>query len=42
VGEELVTTAIHPLRDDALANTSYLMEVDDGLAVTIDPPRDVD
>jgi hydroxyacylglutathione hydrolase len=35
-------TAIHRLRDDALANTSYLMEVDDGLAVTIDPPRDVD
>jgi hydroxyacylglutathione hydrolase len=37
-----VATAIHPLRDDALANTSYLVEVDDGLAVTIDPPRDVD
>jgi len=37
-----VTTAIHLLRDDALANTSYLMEVDDDLAVTIDPPRDVD
>lgn len=34
--------AIHRLRDDALANTSYLLEVDDGHAVTIDPPRDVD
>ena len=37
-----MTTAIHPLRDDALANTSYLVEVDGGHAVTIDPPRDVD
>jgi hydroxyacylglutathione hydrolase len=37
-----VTRAIHPLRDDALANTSYLVEVDDGSAVAIDPPRDVD
>ncbi|MGH9031710.1 MAG: MBL fold metallo-hydrolase [Acidimicrobiia bacterium] len=36
------STAIHPLRDDALANTSYLVEVGDGHAVTIDPPRDVD
>jgi hydroxyacylglutathione hydrolase len=37
-----VTTAIHPLLDDALANTSYLVEVDRGSAVAIDPPRDVD
>jgi hydroxyacylglutathione hydrolase len=37
-----VSAAIHPLRDDALANTSYLVEVDDGHAVAIDPPRDVD
>jgi hydroxyacylglutathione hydrolase len=37
-----VTTPIHVLRDVALANTSYLVEVDDGHAVTIDPPRDVD
>jgi rhodanese-related sulfurtransferase/glyoxylase-like metal-dependent hydrolase (beta-lactamase superfamily II) len=30
------------LHDDALANTSYLVEVGDRLAVAIDPPRDVD
>ena len=35
-------TVMHRFRDDALANTSYLVEVGDGYAVTIDPPRDVD
>ena len=33
---------VHPLRDDALSNTSYLVELGDGLAAVIDPPRDVD
>src|SRR5829696_5515935 len=41
-GMALTRTVIHTLRDDALANTSYLVEVDEGHAVTIDPPRDVD
>ncbi|HUF83885.1 MAG TPA: rhodanese-like domain-containing protein [Acidimicrobiia bacterium] len=31
----------HPLRDDALGNTSYLV-ASNGVAVVIDPPRDVD
>jgi hypothetical protein len=33
---------VHALRDDALANTSYLVEVGGGRAVTIDPPRDIE
>jgi hydroxyacylglutathione hydrolase len=33
---------VHALHDDALANTSYLIEVGDGRAVAIDPPRDID
>jgi hydroxyacylglutathione hydrolase len=33
---------VHALHDDALANTSYLVEVGDDRAVVIDPPRDVD
>jgi len=33
---------VHALHDDALANTSYLVEVGDGRAIAIDPPRDVD
>lgn len=37
-----MTTRVHPLRDDALANTSYLVDVGDAQAITIDPPRDVD
>lgn len=37
-----MTPTVHALRDDALANTSYLVEVGDGRAVAIDPPRDVD
>jgi hydroxyacylglutathione hydrolase len=37
-----LTGRVHALRDDALSNTSYLVEVSDGHAVTIDPPRDVD
>jgi len=30
------------LHEDALANTSYLVEVGDGQAIAIDPPRDID
>lgn len=37
-----MTTRVHPVRDDALANTSYLVDVGDGRAVAVDPPRDVD
>ncbi|MEX2254446.1 MAG: rhodanese-like domain-containing protein [Acidimicrobiia bacterium] len=33
---------MHALRDDALANTSYLVELGEGRALTVDPPRDVD
>jgi hydroxyacylglutathione hydrolase len=33
---------VHVLHDDALANTSYVVEIGDGQAVVIDPPRDVD
>lgn len=33
---------VHALRDNALANTSSLVEVGGGRAVTIDPPRDID
>jgi len=32
---------VHPLRDDALSNTSYLV-ASEGVAVAVDPPRDVD
>ena len=32
----------HPITDQALGNTSYLVEVGDGLAIWIDPRRDVD
>jgi glyoxylase-like metal-dependent hydrolase (beta-lactamase superfamily II)/rhodanese-related sulfurtransferase len=38
----VVSPTVQRLRDDALANTSYLVEVGDGQAVSIDPPRDVD
>jgi glyoxylase-like metal-dependent hydrolase (beta-lactamase superfamily II)/rhodanese-related sulfurtransferase len=31
-----------PIPDNALGNTSYLVEVGDGLAISIDPRRDVD
>jgi hydroxyacylglutathione hydrolase len=37
-----LTGRVHSLHDDALANTSYLVEVGDGLAIAIDPPRDID
>jgi len=37
-----LTARIYPLHDDALANTSYLVDVGDARAVAIDPPRDVD
>jgi len=37
-----LTPRVHRLHDESLANTSYLVEVDGGHAVTIDPPRDVD
>src|SRR5260370_2525299 len=33
---------VHRVHDDALANTSYLIEVGDGQAAVIDPPRDVE
>jgi hypothetical protein len=33
---------VRTLRDDALANASYLIGVGGGRAVTIDPPRDID
>jgi rhodanese-related sulfurtransferase/glyoxylase-like metal-dependent hydrolase (beta-lactamase superfamily II) len=36
------TARVHLLHDDALANTSHLVEVGDGDAVVIDPPRDID
>jgi rhodanese-related sulfurtransferase/glyoxylase-like metal-dependent hydrolase (beta-lactamase superfamily II) len=37
-----LTARIYPLHDDALANTSYLVDVGEARAVAIDPPRDVD
>jgi rhodanese-related sulfurtransferase/glyoxylase-like metal-dependent hydrolase (beta-lactamase superfamily II) len=37
-----VTPTVHVLHDEALANSSYVVEVGDGRAVAIDPPRDVD
>lgn len=37
-----MTARVHAVRDDALSNTSYLVEVGAGQAITIDPPRDVD
>ena len=33
---------VHALHDDALANTSYLVDVGESRAIAIDPPRDVD
>src|SRR5260370_1778712 len=33
---------VHRVHDDPLANTSYLIEVGDGQAAVIDPPRDVE
>lgn len=35
-------TAVHPVPDDALANTSYLVDVGAGLAAVIDPRRDAE
>ena len=37
-----MTPTVHALHDDALAHTSYLVDVGDGRAIAIDPPRDVD
>ena len=37
-----MSVRVHALRDDALANTSHLVEVGAGQAIAIDPPRDVD
>jgi glyoxylase-like metal-dependent hydrolase (beta-lactamase superfamily II)/rhodanese-related sulfurtransferase len=37
-----VAPTVHVLHDEALANSSYLVEVGDGRAITIDPPRDVE
>jgi hydroxyacylglutathione hydrolase len=33
---------VHALADEALGNTSYLVEVGDGLAASVDPRRDID
>ena len=38
----VASATVHRLGDQALGNTSYLVEVGDGQAVVIDPPRDVD
>jgi len=37
-----LTGQVHALHDDALANTSYLVDVGGARAVAVDPPRDVD
>jgi hydroxyacylglutathione hydrolase len=37
-----LTDRVHSLRDDALSNTSYLVEVGGRQAIAIDPPRDID
>ncbi|MEX2268798.1 MAG: rhodanese-like domain-containing protein [Acidimicrobiia bacterium] len=37
-----MTGRVHSLHDDALANTSYLVEIRLGQAIAIDPPRDID
>jgi hydroxyacylglutathione hydrolase len=34
-------THIHPIHDDVLGNTSYLVDLGDGMAACIDPRRDV-
>src|SRR5436309_13770270 len=33
---------VHPVADEGLGNTSYVVEVARGLAVCVDPRRDVD
>lgn len=33
---------VHPIQDDALGNTAYLVDVGDGQAVAVDPRRDID
>jgi hypothetical protein len=39
-GEELARPAIHPLVDEGLGNSAYLVELGDGRALAIDPARD--
>ncbi len=34
--------SVHPLADEGLGNTSYLVGIGSGLAAAVDPPRDVD
>jgi hypothetical protein len=34
--------AVHALPDEALGNTSYLVELGGGLAASVDPRRDID
>jgi hydroxyacylglutathione hydrolase len=34
--------AVDSIQDDALSNTSYLVEMGEGIGVVVDPPRDVD
>lgn len=36
-----MTARVHPVADEGLGNTSYVVEVARGLAVCVDPPRDV-
>jgi glyoxylase-like metal-dependent hydrolase (beta-lactamase superfamily II) len=38
----VVAGDVHPIPDEALANTSYLVDVGGGEAVVIDPRRDID
>lgn len=35
-------TTVHPIPDDALGNTSYLVDVGDGLAAAVDPRREAE
>ena len=37
-----VTPAVHLIADEALGNTSYLVEVGDRMAIAVDPRRDVE
>ncbi|TMK44132.1 MAG: MBL fold metallo-hydrolase, partial [Actinobacteria bacterium] len=42
VRTRLAAGDVHPIPDEALANTSYLVDVGGGEAVVIDPRRDID
>lgn len=37
-----MTPRVHPIADEALGNTAYLVNVGDGLALAVDPRRDTD